>query len=214
MTQYSAFIFDLDGTLIDSAPDITEAINKFLIKHEKGPLAVKFVEKFIGYGPRKLIYDILLEAGLPHDEESLQIALTEYAQNYRDEPATYTKFFPHVKEDLAYLKNKGFKLGICTNKPHELTHLILEKLEIASLIDVAIGADAVPQCKPHPDHLLSVAREMRLMDNTWAYIGDTEVDLQAANSAKAPFFLVPWGGGEFVSVDAKQKLTRLKDLAN
>ncbi|HZG18798.1 MAG TPA: phosphoglycolate phosphatase [Herbaspirillum sp.] len=210
--RYEAIIFDLDGTLIDSAPDIAAAVNAYLAEHGHAPLSVASVERFIGNGPRRLIDDILTEQGVHLDVAELDEAVEQYITHYRRHPASHTRFFPHVREDLASLHASGVRLGICTNKPHALTHQILDLLQLSPLVEVALGADAVPACKPDPGHLRAVAAQMSLADGTWAYVGDTPVDQATAAAAGAPFFVVPWGGGSAVRVQPAQRLQRLADL--
>lgn len=212
MNHYAALVFDLDGTLIDSAPDITAAINVYFAQNGWEELEVDFVEQFIGNGPKALLHDIFLEKGLPADEATVDKAVKNYIENYKRQPAKYTRFFNCVKEDLHSLHEAGFRLGICTNKPHQLTLDILQKLGIAHLFESTLGADAVPKCKPDPGHLLAVAKNMNLEKDTWAYIGDTMVDLQTATAANIPFYVVPWGGGAEVEVSPQQRLSRLNDL--
>lgn len=209
---YRALIFDLDGTLIDSAPDIAAAVNAYLAAQGWPTQETAFVERFIGNGPRRLLLDMFVELGLPSDDATVTAAHAAYLANYAEAPARLTKFYPHVREDLAALRDAGFRLGICTNKPHELTLRILGLLGIAPLFDAVLGADAVPACKPDPGHLLAVARQMGLAEGDWAYVGDTAVDQATAVGAGAPFFVVPWGGGALVPAAPEQRLTRLADL--
>ncbi|MFR0656780.1 HAD hydrolase-like protein, partial [Pantoea sp. SIMBA_079] len=89
-------------------------------------------------------------------------AVQSYIENYHRNPAEKTRFFSHVREDLQSLHAAGFRLGICTNKPHALTQEILKILELDRLIEVALGADAVPACKPDPGHLRAVVERMNL----------------------------------------------------
>ncbi len=212
MKHYSALIFDLDGTLINSAPDIAAAVNAYMASRGWSKLEVDYVEKFIGNGPRRLLLDIFVDQGLPFDDAIVDAAVKSYIENYRQDPASRTRFFSHVREDLESLHKAGFRLGICTNKPHALTQQILQILDLDGIIEVALGADAVPACKPDPRHLLAVAERMNLTDGSWAYVGDTNVDKATADAIKAAFYVVPWGGGADVEVEPAQRLTRIADL--
>jgi len=212
MPTHSALIFDLDGTLIDSAPDIAAAINAGFACNGWPALDARYVERFIGYGPRRLITDILADQGIHHDDASVQIAYDGYREAYMADPASRTRFYPHVREDLEALHGAGIRLGICTNKTHDITAKVLAHLRLDHLFEAAIGADAVPACKPDPGHLLAVAQKMDLHPGTWAYVGDTNVDRAAAVRADVPFYVVPWGGGPKIATISDYRLTRLADL--
>ncbi|HCT04740.1 MULTISPECIES: HAD family hydrolase [unclassified Pseudomonas] len=212
MAVYNALIFDLDGTLIDSACDIAKALNVGFTLNGWPELAPDHVETFLGNGPRRLIVDILEDLDIPYTEAQVQRAFEGYLQAYMDDPAGRTRFYPHVREDLVALREAGIRLGICTNKNHAVTGKVLQQLGLADLFDAAIGADAVPACKPDPGHLLAVADAMALADHTWAYVGDTRVDQQTAQAAGVMFFVVPWGGGPLVEISPAQRLNRLADL--
>lgn len=212
MPTYSAFVFDLDGTLIDSAPDIAAALNVGFRGNGWPQLDPQYVERFIGNGPHRLITDILDDQDIPYDDAAVERAFQGYLQTYLDDPAGRTRFFDHVPEDLAALRAAGLRLGICTNKNHAVTGKVLEQLGLAHLFDAAVGADAVPACKPDARHLMAVAEAMELQPGTWAYVGDTLVDQATAKAAEVPFYAVTWGGGGGVEVEPDHRLARLADL--
>lgn len=212
MPAYSALIFDLDGTLIDSAPDIAAALNAGFACNGWPAMDARYVERFIGYGPRRLITDILADQGIPYDEALVQSAYDRYRDAYMADPASRTRFYPGVREDLEALHAAGIHLGICTNKTHDITAKVLAHLGLDHLFKAAVGADAVPACKPHPGHLLAVADRMGLRPGTWAYVGDTDVDRATAVGAAVPFYAVPWGGGPKITAIGDFRLTRLADL--
>ncbi|MGH7005496.1 MAG: HAD-IA family hydrolase, partial [Alphaproteobacteria bacterium] len=207
-----AIIFDLDGTLIDSAPDIAAAVNRFLVEQGWKPLETEYVEQFIGDGPRALMARILQGQGLPTDDDFVTEAVKAYLGNYARSPAKLTKFFAHVVEDLEALAASGFRLGICTNKPQALTQQVLRILKVDHLFEAALGADAVPKRKPDAAHLFAVIDAMGLQRDEVAYVGDTDVDKNCATSAGVPFYLVSWGGGLHVSETGATRIKRLIDL--
>lgn len=207
-------IFDLDGTLINSAPDIAEAVNKTIASMGYEALSVDYVEQFIGNGSRDLIEQILIDLQVDYDHATIDEKLAEYKQHYSNNPATKTHFFPYVKEDLKALKDAGLTLGICTNKPHKLTALVLKELGIDDYFQCFYGADAVEHSKPHANHLQTVMQDMGVDYTTTFYVGDTEVDRKCAHSAQTPFFIVPWGGGAHIPQGSDYTINRLSDLLN
>lgn len=207
--MYRAVIFDLDGTLIDSAPDIAAAVNRVLAGLGRAPLPVATVERFIGDGARSMVERILAETGAPGDAELLARCLESYLAHYAAAPAVKTEVFPKVMADLRALLRSGLRLGICTNKPQHLTELVLAGLGLDGLIEVAIGADAVPRRKPHADHLLAVITAMKVSPGEVIYVGDTEIDKRCAAAAQVPFCIVKWGGGAAVSDDGAHRIARI-----
>ena len=216
MTQtqhaFTALIFDLDGTLIDSAPDMAAAVNLYLVAQGWPAQNTAYVERFIGHGPRRLLEDMFTDLGLPTDAASIDTAHATFMAQYWQSPTRLTRFYPDVLADLHSLHGAGLALGVCTNKPQALTLRILEQLAIAPLFSAVVGADAVPACKPAPGHLLAAARKMCLKPGTWAYVGDSGIDQATAQAADVPFFVVPWGRGTSVKVEPGYRLTRLRDF--
>ena len=210
--SYTALIFDLDGTLIDSAPDMAAAVNLYLVAQGWPPQHTAYVERFIGHGPRRLLQDMFTDLGLPTETADIEAAHAAFMAEYWKAPTRLTQFYPHVAADLHSLHGAGIALGLCTNKPQALTLRILDQLAIAPLFRAVVGADAVPACKPDPGHLLAVASKMGLQPGTWAYVGDSGIDQATALAAQVPFFVVPWGSGAKVKVADGHRLTRLLDL--
>lgn len=211
-SSFRGLIFDLDGTLIDSAPDIAVAVNSFFLSRGWPQQETAFIERFIGNGPRRLLLDMMVELGLPQDNATVDAAVVAYIDNYTRHPARHTRFYKHVKEDLQSLRAAGFQLGLCTNKPHALTERVLDLLGISKLFSAVLGADVVSACKPDPRHLIAVADKMGLPKEAYAYIGDTDVDLATAAGTGVAFFAVPWGSGSALPVEPAHRLARLADL--
>ncbi|MCY6379782.1 HAD-IA family hydrolase [Hoeflea prorocentri] len=209
-----AIVFDLDGTLIDSAPDITAAVNRVMADLKQPHLSVDYVERFIGDGSRSMLSRIFKDHGMHLADVELGKRLSDYMEYYAQAPAACTRFFDHVHEDIRALHSKGIKLGVCTNKPHRLTGLVLEHLGISSFFTSALGADAesVTKRKPDPAHLLAVIEGMNETADNTVYVGDTEVDRATAQNAGVPFYLVKWGGGRFLDSNGDTKIDRLADL--
>ena len=207
-----AAIFDLDGTLIDSAPDIAAAVNKVLTTMGTQALPVSQVEQFIGEGIQTLLERALSYRGLPTDANTIERALQGLRTNYEAAPFNLTRLYPHVLEDLQTLSAAGLRLGICTNKLHHLTQLVVASSGLGDLIEVALGADAVPEPKPHPGHLLAVLAQMDVQPHECVYVGDMLIDRACALAAAVPFYLVGWSRDLSLAPSPERVLTRLADL--
>lgn len=209
-----AVIFDLDGTLIDSAPDIAAAINKVVVDRGAQPLEVGQVANFIGEGARLLVERVFSVCGLPVDKQSLDAAMAAYTAHNEAEPAARTRCYPHVREDLRMLAQRGLQLGVCTNKPQRLTGLVLAALGLDKFFEAALGPESVARCKPDPAHLLAVVNALGRQAREVVYVGDTLTDKECAKAAGVPFFVVSWGKGGGVSDEGAHKIARLADVAD
>lgn len=179
----TALVFDLDGTLIDSAPDIAAALNRVLAAEGAGPLDLAQVIAFIGHGIPTLIARARAHCALPPEREAAMVArmLHEYAH----EPNPKTAPYPGVIAALEQLQAAGYRLGLCTNKAIGPTHQILRALDLERFFEVVIGGDSLSVRKPDPAPLL--AAFAALGDGPRLYIGDSEVDEQTARQAGIAF---------------------------
>jgi phosphoglycolate phosphatase len=180
-------VFDLDGTLIESAPDIHDAASKFLADLGIAPLSIETIIGFIGNGVPKLVERVMKEAGIDHTDAKHAELITAFSAHYAVNPATLSYLNKGVLSALETLQNAGHKMAICTNKPHTLTLQVLKCLEIDGYFDAVIGGDSLEVKKPDPAPLFK-AMEM-LGQDACIYVGDSEVDAQTAQNAKQPFFL-------------------------
>lgn len=211
MTGFPAYIFDLDGTLIDSAPDIAAAVNAGFARNGWPALETGYVRGFIGNGSERLMRGIVADLGIAADDAAIARAHRAYRDAYLAAPADRTRLYPHVREDLIALHAAGRRLGICTNKTHVIARRVLDTLGLAGLFDAVLGADMVPAIKPDPRHLLAVAAAMGVEQGQYAYVGDMTIDHATAVAAGVPFYLVGWAPPE-PDLAAVPRLGRLSDL--
>ena len=182
-------VFDLDGTLIDSAPDIRAAANIMLAGEGAAPLDMATTISFIGNGIPKLVERAMRARNLPAADHA---RLTEAMLDaYDKNPATLTRLYDGLGALLPRLRSDGHRLGICTNKPLAPTRQILDILGITGLFDVIIGGDTLAVKKPDPAPL-NAAYEA-LGDGARLYVGDSEVDAETAERANVPFALFTQG---------------------
>ncbi len=188
-----AIVFDLDGTLVDSAPDIHAAANAFLAERGHDPLDLARVTSFIGNGVPVLLERVLRAVGEAADPASLQAALPRFNEIYGAAPCALSKLYPGVAESLTALRAAGFRLGICTNKPEVPARQMLKDLGIDGYFTALVGGDSLPERKPDPAPLRRAAGDLGVDTSDLVYVGDSEVDAATAEAAGVPFLLFTEG---------------------
>lgn len=186
-------IFDLDGTLIDSAPDLHDIANMVLTNHGHKELDLATVTSFIGNGVPKLVERCFRTVGAPLEGEALERATEQFLEKYAVEPARLSRFYPNVEETLKTLKDSGYVLGVCTNKTERLARMIAEQMGLMDYVSFVAGGDRLPQKKPAPEPLINCAREMGCDISEIVYVGDSETDAATAEAANVPFILYTEG---------------------
>lgn len=185
-------VFDLDGTLIDSAPDIHACVNSVLERHDIPPLTLAQVRSFIGGGVEVLWQKIMAERQLPDDRRSDYLAA--FMDCYHD-ATQLTRLFPNVVTSIQTLADRGHPLGICTNKPFTVTRSVMAHLGILDLFGCVIGGDSLPERKPHPAPLLAALQQLGAdpRQPKAIYVGDSEFDAACASAAQVPFLIFTEG---------------------
>ncbi|MFA5537662.1 MAG: phosphoglycolate phosphatase [Gemmobacter sp.] len=181
-------LFDLDGTLVDSAPDLRAAANRMLADEGAAPIDLATTISFVGNGVPVLVERIIAARGLarPHGE-----LVANFLRHYEADAATLTRPYPGVPQMLETLRDAGHRLGICTNKPEAPARDILRLLGLDGYFPVVVGGDSLPRKKPDPAPLFHAARLMG--GGPVAYVGDSEIDAEAAGAAAFPFALFTGG---------------------
>jgi len=205
-----AAIFDLDGTLVDSAPDITHAINRLLADRGAPPQEVSFVETFIGEGARTLVAKLYAALGLAPGDLGREVAA--YLSYYRERPVADSKLYADAAAALPALQAAGIRLGVCTNKQQELAEMVLDRFGLLNSMSVVVGADTTPYNKPDPRPLLHALDSLGVGAEDAVYIGDTQIDLACARAAGVRCRIVDWGTGRNVEVEDAWRLARFGDL--
>jgi phosphoglycolate phosphatase len=184
-----AVIFDLDGTLVDSAPDIQAAVNRMLREEGREPLDLATVTRFVGNGLPKLVERVMGARDLAADQHgSLTAAVLAH---YNAGGTALTRPYPGVVEALGALAARGHVLGVCTNKPEGPARAILADLGLMPYFGAVVGGDRLSVTKPDPAPLHLCARELAATEIT--YVGDSEVDAATAEAAGVPFLLYTEG---------------------
>lgn len=185
--------FDLDGTLVDTAPDLIATLNVLLEQEGVAPVLIAQARPFIGHGARHLIERGLAAQGRVADETELDDLLSRFINHYKDHSADLSVPFPGAAESLTALKAAGARLAVCTNKLTWLSTPILEALDLSRYFDAVIGADAAPARKPDPRHLVTAVQAAGGDIRRAVMVGDAATDAGAARAAGTSLVLVSFG---------------------
>ncbi|MFC7520563.1 phosphoglycolate phosphatase [Xanthomonas populi] len=216
MFPYPLVIFDLDGTLVDSAPNIAEALNATLQELGLQQFSEATIRRWIGEGVQVLLATALREAGTTHDADTeMPVMMRHYGACLLHNPQLY----PGVAEALTGLRDAGATLALCTDKPSRFIAPLLEHLGIAAHFSTVLGGDSLLQRKPDPAPLLHLAKQFRHTPQQCLMVGDSATDAAAANAASMPLAMVRYGylrcfdvqtSGAVASVDDMRELLALK----
>jgi phosphoglycolate phosphatase len=186
-------IFDLDGTIADTAPDLVDAANAALAADDIGPAPAEAIKARVGYGARAMLQSGIEALGLESDPEQLRRLSEKLVSHYEQNIAGKTKLFPGFEDAAACLRARGAKLLLCTNKRTRLTSPLLPLLGIGSLFDAIACGDTFPYHKPDPRHITSLVETAGAGVSGAIMVGDSEVDGAAARAAGIPFVAVSFG---------------------
>jgi phosphoglycolate phosphatase len=185
--------FDLDGTLVDTAPDLLRALNQVL--HEEGlaPLDYDKARMMVGRGAKSLIEQGYAATGLPLSPDNSPALVERFVAVYRERIAAESRPFPGVVEALETLAQAGAELVVCTNKRTDLSIALLDALDLSRHFTAVVGADAAPAAKPDARHLI-FAIEQAGGDVAHALmVGDSITDVNAARNAGVPVIVTSFG---------------------
>lgn len=185
--------FDLDGTLVDSAPDLVDTLNVVLAQEGLPPLPFNTARSFIGHGARRMLEQGFAAQGLSLPEDQMEALFPRFLEHYQAHSTDQTRPFPGVVEALTDLKSRGARLTVCTNKITPLTRPILAALDLARHFDAIVGPDLASARKPDPRHLATAVELAGGRLDRAVMVGDAAPDAGAAKSAGVPLVLVSFG---------------------
>jgi phosphoglycolate phosphatase len=205
-------IFDLDGTLVDSVPDLRSAVNQMLRERGRHPLSPPQVKQMVGDGAPALVARALAASGA--DPSEAVTALPRFLEIYEANAAQLSRTYPGVPETLTELRRRGYRAAICTNKPQRATIAVLQGMGLLPLFDAIAGGDRFAVRKPDPGHLLKLMSEVGASAAASVMIGDNENDAAAARAAAVPLVLMRYGYARVdpVSLSADALLNRFSEL--
>lgn len=190
---FDAVVFDLDGTLVDTAPDILAHMNEMLAELGRPGLDLDKVRPMINNGVRSLLIHGLEASGGVPDDLDIDTLFRRYLALYTEEPIRSSRPFDGVIDTLDALDSAGIKMGVCTNKPQSPTDRLLAGLGLDRYFKAVIGGDTLSIRKPDPAHLIAVLDHLGVAPPRAALIGDSDTDLKTARAADVPCILVSFG---------------------
>ena len=191
-------LFDLDGTLVDSAPDLADAVDDMLIALGKAPVGQERVRQWVGNGARILVRRALTgrvdwENAKPLDESLLNDASARFYESYETLNGSRSTVFDGVDACLQRLHDNGCRMAVVTNKPEHFVQPLLERMGLEHWFDLAVGGDTLATKKPDAEPLLHAMRQLGGTPGTTVMIGDSAADAEAAQNAGLPLVLVRYG---------------------
>tara|TARA_A200000113_G_C8811179_1_gene337270 strand:- start:85 stop:765 length:681 start_codon:yes stop_codon:yes gene_type:complete len=186
MRDINTFLFDLDGTLVDSVPDLAMSLNLTLAEFGEAQFTISEIRNWVGNGARTLVHRGLSgshELDNAISETHINKALEVFLRHYSKYVCHASALYPNVSETLHTLKQSGFNLALVTNKPKAFIPAILEGFNLNHLFDLCIGGDSLEEKKPSPLPLLHVCKEFSVSSSQCVMVGDSKNDILAARAA-------------------------------
>ncbi len=186
-------VFDLDGTLAETAPDIMRVLNVILVREGLSALPVAKARDLVGAGARALLERGFRVRGRELTPERLEVLFLDFLEIYAESPVADSHLFDGVAAAMAQLSEEGYLLAVCTNKPIRHTRLILDAFDVADRFAYVAGRDTFDFCKPDPRHLTETIRLAGGNPARAVMIGDSRTDIATAQAAGIPVIAVPFG---------------------
>ncbi|MEY3669501.1 MAG: phosphoglycolate phosphatase [Burkholderiaceae bacterium] len=186
-------VFDLDGTLIDTAQEITEAVNRTLAECASGSVPESDVRRWIGHGTGWLMKQAWADqVGEPEDADWSHV-MARFVVHYHDTAGTMSRPYPFVRETLAELQRMGIARAILTNKESRFTARVLEAHGLTECFDLVVSGDSLPTKKPDPSGLFHCIDDLGSAVGSCLFVGDSEIDVATAKAAGVVCWAVPYG---------------------
>lgn len=189
----AAVLFDLDGTLVDTAEDLAGALNRALKTIGRKPCSIEVVKSMIGGGFPNLVAKGLEATGGALPESEFEEFVKKARDDYEAHAAVASKVYPGVADALRQLSMRGAKMGVCTNKPTGPSRKILQALGLEKYLPVLVGGDSLPVKKPNPLMAKEVLKRLNVDAESAVLVGDSDTDVKLARAAKLPVILIEGG---------------------
>lgn len=189
-SKITCVLFDLDGTLLDTAPDMTNALNILLAEEDQAPLSNEACRNYVSHGSVAMIKLGFGEEQTPEEFERRRL---RFLSLYEKNLCLDTKLFEGMEEVLGFLEENYIRWGIVTNKPAFLTEPLLQQLNLTDRASSIVSGDSLPNRKPHPEPLFYAANECQRLATECIYVGDAERDIEAGNRAHMKTLIASYG---------------------
>ena len=197
----TTLVFDLDGTLVDTAPDLVRAVNYVLDLVDAPPMELDAMRPFISYGARRMIVEGLLAANRVAEAETVDPLFKAFLTYYKANVAVDSRPYDGVIDVLDTAKKAGARLAVCTNKMEKLSNLLLVELDMSRYFAAVAGRDTFPVCKPDPAHLTGTVARAGGSLGAAVMVGDSATDVNTAKAAGVPCIAVSFGYTEIPARD-------------
>ena len=188
-----ALVFDLDGTLVDTAPDLMAAANHVLSLIDRPPIPDARFRHLVGHGALNLIKRSIKETGEPVSDETIKRLYDGFLEYYGANIANESQIFPGLVPLLDEAQAKGLKMAVCTNKVEHLSHKLLNEIGLAKYFDAVVGGDTMPKMKPDVAPYHEAVRRLGIASPSSMMLGDSETDIRTAQNAGVPVIAVSFG---------------------
>ena len=196
--SFDLIVFDLDGTLIETAPEIADAVNDTLRRFNLPEVTQQQVNDWIGHGTRELLIQALahsgqLDAAAVRASERLALIAADFDKRYQARCGTRSQLYPQVRETLLALRERGIKLAVVTNKESRYTRTVLDAHQLAPLFDRVVSGDTLSSKKPDPAGITSCLTQFGVPRQRALFVGDSSIDVSTARNAGVTVWALPYG---------------------
>jgi phosphoglycolate phosphatase len=198
MKAFDLVMFDLDGTLVETAPEIFDAVNDTLRYFGLPEVTQQQVNDWIGHGTRELLIQALAFSGKVPDStvrasDSLLLSVSCFDKHYQQRCGTRSQLYPQVRETLTALRSLGVKLAVVTNKEGRYTTTVLNAHCLTPLLDAVVSGDSFPAKKPDPTGVQSCLCQFGVSPERALFVGDSSIDVATARNAGVRVWALPYG---------------------
>ena len=195
MTKVTAVLLDLDGTLVDTAPDLVGTLNAVLSRAGRTTVALDRMRNLVSGGARGLMRSGFALTGEALSDDEIESWVPDFLEIYGARLSDGSRPYPGVVDTLGTLRDGGASLGVCTNKPCGLAERLLDELDLLKWFDALLGGDSLDVRKPNPRHVEATINAVGVTAPEAIMVGDSIIDVEAARGARIPVIIVGYGYG-------------------